>query len=436
MSDAARAVAPLDAERAVIGSILIDGRCFRDVAARLREGDFELELHREIFGAAAQMEMAGKSVDAVAIANAIQRAEDDTSLRQYMAELMDTTPTAANALTYAEIVAEHARRRALRQAWQEGAQELADGAEESAVRAKVAAAERSVDERSAAELISPVEQMAAFYKRREFIDGGGHPSVRVGFRHIDALLGGGMVKQGLYFMAARPGMGKTALALDIADHVSRTAGRVDFFSMEMSADQLTARRIAGEAGVDSKSILNDKLTEGEYERVTKAAVTLSQYPLYITDGRSMTVEQVATIARASRECKLVVIDHFRLFTIPNRQRADLEYAQVAHALKRLAQTLDAPVLCLTQLNRANEMRADKRPQLSDLRETGAAEEDADGVFLLHRNDYYDKEQVPLKPWDPVVMSVHLAKNRHGRTGNVDLSYFPVTNNFAERYVKW
>ena len=422
----------LDAERAVIGSILIDGRCFPDVAARLGEGDFALAIHREIFREAARLDAAGKPVDPVPMAEALRGQTDGQQLKSYMAQLIERTPTAANVLEYAGIVTQHARRRTLQQAWQ---QALAEGADEETVRTRVAAAEHSADERSAAELLSPVEQMEAFYRHREFIDSGGMPHVRTGLRKLDQMLSGGMVKKGLYFLAARPGMGKTALALAIADYVARTVGRVDFFSMEMSADQLTARRIAAQAGVNSRLVLGERLTEKEYERVSEAAVVLSQRPLYITDGQSQTVDHVSAIARSSRDCKLVVIDHFRLFQIQNRQKVDAEYAQVAHALKRLAQSLDAPVLCLTQLNRANEQRADKRPMLSDLRESGAAEEDADGVLLLYRDDYYGKTGRERKPPEPVMVDVHLAKNRHGSTGHVDLCFWPETNVFRERYVK-
>lgn len=425
----------LDAERAVIGSILIDGRCFPDVATRLREGDFALAIHREIFREAARLDAAGKPVDPVPMAEALRGQTDGQQLQSYLAQLIEMTPTAANVLEYAGIVAQHARRRTLQQAWQEGAQALAEGEDEETVRTRVAAAEHSADERSAAELLSPVEQMEAFYRHREFIDGGGMPHVRTGLRKLDQMLSGGMVKKGLYFLAARPGMGKTALALAIADYVARTVGRVDFFSMEMSADQLTARRIAAQSGVNSRLVLGDRLTEKQYESVSEAAVVLSQRPLYITDGQSQTVDHVSAIARSSRDCKLVVIDHFRLFQIQNRQKVDAEYAQVAHALKRLAQSLNAPVLCLTQLNRANEQRADKRPMLSDLRESGAAEEDADGVLLLYRDDYYGKTGRERKPPEPVMVDVHLAKNRHGSTGHVDLCFWPETNVFRERYVK-
>ena len=283
----------LDAERAVIGSILIDGRCFPDVATRLREGDFALAIHREIFREAARLDAAGKPVDPVPMAEALRGQTDGQQLQSYLAQLIEMTPTAANVLEYAGIVAQHARRRTLQQAWQEGAQALAEGEDEETVRTRVAAAEHSADERSAAELLSPVEQMEAFYRHREFIDGGGMPHVRTGLRKLDQMLSGGMVKKGLYFLAARPGMGKTALALAIADYVARTVGRVDFFSMEMSADQLTARRIAAQAGVNSRLVLGDRLTEKQYESVSEAAVVLSQRPLYITDGQSQTVDHVS-----------------------------------------------------------------------------------------------------------------------------------------------
>ena len=143
---------------------------------------------------------------------------------------------------------------------------------------------------------------------------------------------------------------------------------------------------------------------------------------------------MASIVRSRKDCSLVVVDHFSLFLVPGRQQSHIEYAEAAHTLKRLAQAMDVPVLCLAQLNRDNQQRSDKRPRLSDLRATGAAEEDADGVILLHREDYYDPK-FERKPHEPVLVEATLAKNRHGRTGQVELSFWPETNTFREKFVK-
>ncbi|MGI5954464.1 replicative DNA helicase [Dysosmobacter sp.] len=421
----------LSAEQAVLGSMLIDSSCIRTVAGRLREADFCQILNQKIYAAMVAMDMDGRAVDGLTVADTLH-ASDET--RRYLAELMETTPTSANVMEYAAIVQECARRRGLKSALGIALEALDNGADQADVLPGLETTISDINTRSGSDLMDPKEQMDRFFRHRERIEGGEAPYVRTGLRQLDKLLGGGLIKQGLYFLAARPGMGKTALAIAIAEYVASTIGPVAFVSMEMSDEQVNARRVAALAKIDSSVILTETMTEAEYRKVSEAARTIGRTPLYVTAGKAYSPGHMAAMCRSRKDCRLVVVDHFSLFLLPGRQASHIEYAAAAHTLKRLAQTMDAPVLCLAQLNRENEQRNNKRPRLSDLRATGAAEEDADGVILLHREDYYDPK-FERKSHEPVVVEAALAKNRHGRTGQVDLSFWPETNTFREKFVK-
>lgn len=229
-------------------------------------------------------------------------------------------------------------------------------------------------------------------------------------------------------------MGKSALGIAIAEHVAQTVGRVDYFSLEMSRAQIMARRLASIGKIDSKRILMDSLTPEEYKRMIDATRQAASTPLYATDGQAQSAQRITAIARAGRDVKLAVVDHFGLILRPGKRQDADESREIAHALKRLAQSLHQPVLCLAQLNRQNEQRSDKRPTLADLRATGAMEEDADGVIFIHRPDYYNADY-KREPGAPERTEVILAKNRHGSTGKINLSFWPETNIFNPAYVE-
>lgn len=428
----------LQAEQAVLGSVLIDRGCLRRIGPLLREEDFAVELDRAIWRTLTEMDSGGRAIDGMTVAAAMRErgVGKDKENREYLAQLMYITPTSANAEAYAEIVRAASVRRSLRSALQEGLEQLDAGATPDDAAAMVEERIQAYRQRGAVDLISPREQMEKFYSYRERLDGGDQPYVPTGFKSLDRRLGGGLLNSGLYFLAGRPGMGKTALAIAIAEHAAK-GGRVLFLSMEMTGDQLTARRLAKEARVDSRTLLMDALSAEEYKRVVEAGSKIERSGLEITDGHSYTTARISAIVRSRPDVRLVVIDHFSLIQVPGKQANHIEYANASKALKALAKSIQAPVLCLAQLNRQNEERRDKRPQLSDLRETGAAEQDADGVILLHRPDYYvsDAEAQAGDQIAPSSMDVILAKNRHGPTGRTVLSYYRGTNNFREAYTK-
>lgn len=425
----------VEAEQAVLGSLLIDSRYVRTVGSILRETDFSVALNQELFRVIVTMDRDGQPIDGLTVCAAALREQlaDEKTLRRYLAQLMEITPTAANVETYADLVAQRARRRALKTALEEGVAALENDEPEEDILTRLDASLTATAERTTSELLAPKEQVDSFFAYRERIDEGHTPYVRTGIKQLDRLLGGGMVQGGLYILAGRPGMGKSALGIAIADYVARTMGKVDYFSLEMSKEQIMARRLSSVAKVDSKLILMETLTEGEYRRVTDAVRQVGNHPLYTTDGRAQTAARITAIARAGRDIKLVVVDHFGLILKPGRRQDADESREVAHALKRLAQSIDQPVLCLAQLNRENEKRSDHRPTLADLRATGAMEEDADGVFFIHRPDYYRSDYV-REAAAPERTEIILAKNRHGQTGRLDLSYWPETNTFNPAYI--
>lgn len=429
-------LASVEAEQAVLGSMLIDGGCVRDVSAVLRETDFAVALNQELFAVIVAMDRDGRPVDGLTVCEEAlhHHLAEEKPLRSYLAQLMEITPTAANVMEYAEIVAATARRRELRTALMDGIKALEEGEGEDTLLPRLDASLTATAQRTASELLTPTEQVDAYLTYRSRIDDGSAPYVRTGIRSLDKLLGGGMVQDGLYILAGRPGMGKSALGIAIADAVASHYGRVDYFSLEMSKEQITSRRLSALSRVDSRVILMETMTEEEGRKVAESTLTLARTPLYVTDGKAQTVGRIASIARASRDVKLVVVDHFGLILKPGKRSDADESREIAHALKRLAQSIGQPVLCLAQLNRENENRRDKTPILSDLRATGAMEEDADGVIFIHRPDYY-RTDYKRKAAEPERTRIILAKNRHGRTGSIDLSYWPETNTFKPAWVE-
>lgn len=425
----------IESEQAVIGSMLIDSGCIRDVASVLRETDFALLLNQELFRVITTMDRDGRPVDALTVCQEAlnQHLEEEKQLKSYLFQLMEITPTAANVMEYADIVAERARKRDLNAAMEECIKSLKEDEPIDKLLSSLDASITATAERTASEMLAPKEQVDSFFAYRERIDDGSTPYVRTGIRSLDKLLGGGMVQDGLYILAGRPGMGKTALGIAIAENVACTIGRVDYFSLEMSKEQIMARRLSALTRVDSRLILMETLTDDENRKIAEATRTVGRTPLYTTDGKAQTVGRITSIAMASRDVKLVVIDHFGLILKPGKRQDPDESREIAHALKRLAQSIGQPVLCLAQLNRENENRKDKRPILSDLRATGAMEEDADGVIFVHRPDYY-RPDYKRGQAEPERAEIILAKNRHGRTGKIDLSFWPEVNTFKPAWV--
>ena len=419
-------VLALDAERSVIGAMLIDPDCIADILPRLRGDDFALDSTRSVFETIRAMRQAGARIDALTVAEAMKA---DNNMRAFLAELMEITPTSANAPEYAQIVRDTGKRRRLRDALRDAVTGLDERQEDSEVVAGIERALGDYHDDTAQDILTPMDQHDGFFRYRELVDQGANTHTRTGLRGFDKLLGGGMVNAGLYFLAARPGTGKTALALQIAEHVAKTQGPVCFVSLEMTAAQLMARRYAAESGVDSRLLLSEKLTDDEYEKLARASGELSRRKLYITE-KLLDAPGAASIIQGVKGVRLAVIDHFTLFRRPHKQPDHTEYAEIAHTLAHLAKAIGAPVLCLIQLNRESE-KTKGRPRLGDLRGSGATEEDAAGVLILHNEGEAQEDEDGIAPR---CVRAYLDKNRFGGTGSIGLSYYPKVNRFREAFV--
>jgi len=423
-------VVNIEAEQAVLGSMLIDADCIERLMPRLREEDFWLETDKEIFRVIQRMHHQGAKIDALTLAEEMRA---DSERRDYLAQLMEVTPTSANAPEYAEILSETGKRRRLRDALHDAITGIDEQRETADVAADVDLALSAYRDATVKELLSPIDQAKNFLAYRQMVDSGDAAYTRTYYRALDKLLGGGLFNGGLYFLAARPGVGKTALAINIAERVGENAGPVCFLSLEMTNAQLMARRVAGESGVDSKLLLTSKLTEGEYTRVAEAVDKLGSRNVYLTEAL-MDVKKAASIAQAVKGVRLVIIDHFTLFLRPHKQQDYAEYAEISHALAHLAKRINAPVLCLIQVSRETEQRKG-RARLSDLRGSGATEEDATGVLILNREQQPEGETDgdPADKIAPRLERVYLDKNRFGETGSVSMSFWPAVNRFRETY---
>lgn len=404
---------PLDAENAVVGSILVDARCLSEVRELLRPEDFALTIHQEIYRAALALERQNAPIDPVTIREAAAKAGTEIS-GQYMMDLMSNTPTAANAGAYAKITRDASLRRQISDL-AKTAQEMAGTAADPAdiLRDLSKGVEQLQQEGTTNDLLSPDEQVLRFIAHRDKLESGKASAfVPTGLRDIDDLLGGGLLKSGLYFLAARPGMGKTTTALCIADRVASRGSPVLFVSLEMDDEQISAKRIARLSDSNGTRILmQGNLTPEEYEKIFKGGEIIRKTPLYLNNRATATVAQIEDMARKIPGLSLIVIDYFgKIMPEPQKRWVSrVEYTtEICGAVKNLARKFKIPVLLLAQLNREVESRSHARPILSDLRETGAAEQDADGVMFL----YEDEERHET--------ICDLAKNRHGATGEIRL----------------
>jgi replicative DNA helicase len=280
------------------------------------------------------------------------------------------------------------------------------------------------------DLLTPVELASRFVDHRLRVEAGeAHTSVSTGFRDIDLILGGGMLASGMYILAARPGMGKTTLALNIADRVAKNAGPVLFVSLEMDDEQLMAKRIARESGVPGNRLLMSRLSDPENEKIAQATEQIARLPVYVNSKPSATVGEIVSLARRVDKLKLIVVDYLGKISPGKRGNTASRYeytTEISGELKTMARTFKIPVLVLCQLNRNSENRKDKRPKLADLRDTGAVEQDADGVIFLYRQEYYGEVR-NKDPYVPEEIEVILAKNRHGGTGDCKLAMYPAVS---------
>ena len=426
----------LEAEQADIGAMLIAPACVAEVIELLRPEDFYAEEHQRIFETIYSMFNSARKIDPVTVLDQLkaQGYYDDAGGRAYLMQLMEVTPTSANVKEYAAIVRDKSMLRAIATAAGEiqtmafsgagSAAEIAELAEQ-----KIYAVRQGREIKGLAPIKSIIMDLYAQLDERSRSDSD-IPGLTTGFRDLDVALTG-LNKSDLILVAARPGMGKTAFALNIALNAAKASGKaVAVFQLEMSKDQLAARFLASEALLDSQKLKTGNLNQDDWIKIARATSVLAKTHLFVDDNPAITIAEIkAKCRRLGDSLGLIVIDYIQLMQTGGRRSENRvqEVAEISRGLKIMAKELNVPVVCLSQLSRAAEQRADKRPMLSDLRESGAIEQDADIVMFIYRDDYYDAESD-----DKNVAEIILAKNRHGATGTVELQWIGQYTTFSSR----
>jgi len=426
----------LEAEQSVLGSILIDSQCITEIIGVLRPEDFYNQQNREIYEAIYAMFNFSQTIDPVTVLDKMREmgVYHDNS-RDYILQLMKITPTAANAQRYANIVREKAMLRDLAQA----AAEISD-----TVYSQVG---------TPAEILESAEKKIYALRKGERGDSLEHigtilhkvfdrltelsqsdsliPGLSTGLRDLDMKING-LNKSDLLLVAARPAMGKSAFALNIGMNVAKKYNKtVAIFNLEMSREQLAIRLLASESFIEMQKLATGKLSEEEWGKLCMASAALSQADIRIDDNPSVTVADINAKCRRLDNLGLVVIDYLQLMQGSgygkNSENRVTVVGEISRSLKIMAKELNVPVICLSQLSRAVEGRTDKRPILSDLRESGAIEQDADSVMFLYRDEYYNENTE-----DKGLAECIVAKNRHGETGTVKLQWFGPYQTFTDR----
>ncbi len=427
----------LEAEQSVLGSMLIDSRCVPDVFGILKPADFYLEQNREIFETIYTMFNFSQVIDPVTVIDQmkLRGVFSEESTVNYIMQLMDITPTAANVKEYAQIVRDKALLRDLAQTAADITETVYAG--QGSACEVLEAAEKKIyalrNDRSSQELEPISSILLDVYDRLSELaqSGSDIPGLSTGLRDLDKKIAG-LNKSDLLLIAARPGMGKSSIALNIALSVAKnTKKTVVIFNLEMSKLQLAMRLLSTESFVDNQKLLTGKLTEDEWTRIGIASSALSQTNIRIDDNPSITVAEMNAKCRRVEDLGLVIIDYLQLMTSAGgtssagANRTTI-VGEISRALKIMAKELNVPVICLSQLSRANESRTDKRPILSDLRESGAIEQDADSVMFIYRDDYYNENSEEKN-----IAEIIIAKNRHGETGTVKVQWLPQYTTFSD-----
>ena len=428
----------IEAEESLISAILVDNNTLLDVIEILAPEDFYRTAHQKIFAAITDLFDKAEPIDLVTLANKLKEKGhlEEIGSASYLARLVDTVPLAVNAQHYAKIVHDKAALRRLiekanaivKRCFEErgNADDVIDFAESAIFEISEKKSQQAFYPLSKI-ILGNIETLEENQGNRSLVTG-----VPTGFSRLDNLTSG-FQNSDLIILAARPSMGKTALALNIARNAAVDANiPVAVFSLEMSKEQLSLRMLCSEARIDSSRLRGGFFSMEDWHRLTDAAGILSESPIYIDDSASLSAMDIRAKARRLKMEKnigLVVIDYLQLMQgRAGAERRDIEISEISRSLKALAKELDLPVLALSQLNRMLEQRNDKRPRLSDLRESGALEQDADVVAFIYRDEVYNKEEDnPNKG----VAEILLSKQRNGPTGDIYLTFLNSYTRFED-----
>ncbi len=421
----------VEAEQAVLGGLMLDSSAWDAVADRVTAADFYRRDHQLIFGAIAELANRSEPCDAVILSEFLERRGElgDTGGLIYLATLARDTPSAANIRTYAEIVRERAQLRGLIRVGGEIAASVFE-AEGQSASALIDDAERRVFEiaesgrKSGSGFVPLKDILGATIDRLDMLhqSQGELTGVSTGFADLDKMTAG-LQPGDLIIVAGRPSMGKTTLALNIAENaaIGKKKVPVAVFSMEMSREQLAFRMISSLGRVNQSSLRTGSFAGEEWAQINSAISLMKSAPIYIDDSGALSPTEVRARARRLKrehDVGMVVIDYLQLMQVPgNKENRATEISEISRGLKALAKELGVPVIALSQLNRSVEQRTDKRPVMSDLRESGAIEQDADVIMLIYREEVYEPSTTRKG-----IADIIIAKQRNGPTGDVQLTF--------------
>jgi replicative DNA helicase len=421
----------VEAEQAVLGGLLLDNATWDSVADRLRGEDFYRRDHQLIFTGIAELSARGEPSDAVTLAEylASKGQADETGGLAYLASLARDTPTAANIRAYADIVRERSLLRQLIRVSGEVAASAYDSEGRTATEL-VDEAERRVFQiaeqgrRTGSGFVPIRDVLGATIDRLDMLhqNQGQLTGVSTGYNDLDRMTAG-LQPGDLIIVAGRPSMGKTTFALNIAENAAISANTpVAVFSMEMSREQLTMRMISSIGRVDQSHLRTGNFGDEDWARINSAIAQMKTAPIYIDDSGALTPTEVRARARRLKRERgglgLIVVDYLQLMQVPGtKENRATEISEISRSLKALAKELQAPVIALSQLNRSVEQRTDKKPVMSDLRESGAIEQDADVIIMIYREEVYEPE-TPRKG----IADIIVTKQRNGPTGEVHLTF--------------
>lgn len=420
----------IEAEQSVLGALMLDNKTWDRLADRLTSGDFYRDAHRIIYEVITDLAKKSRPFDVLTVSEALKEINqlDGIGSDMYLFELAKNTPSAANAVAYADIVREKSILRQLISIANEIANtaynpdgreyiELLDYAEQKIFKIADQGARGSGPVNITEYLAKATDRIDTLYHSNKTVTG-----LSTGFTDFDDLTSG--LQQGdLIIIAGRPSMGKTAFAMNMAENAAiKSRMPVLVFSMEMPGEQLALRMMSSLGRIDQHRVRNGKLHDEDWPRITSAVSMLSEAPMYIDDTPALSPAEVrARARRVSREhgeLGLIVIDYLQLMQVPgNRENRTTEISEISRSLKALAKELNVPVIALSQLNRSLEQRHDRRPVMSDLRESGAIEQDADLIAFIYRDEVYNEDSA-----DKGTAEIIIAKQRNGPIGKVRLTF--------------
>jgi replicative DNA helicase len=428
----------IEAEQSILGGVLIENDALNIVIEFLEDGDFYREAHQKIFKCMIALSEKNEPLDLITLTNELKKKKELEEIggASYLASLVESVPTAANIAYYAKIVKEKSILRKListatqivTQSYQEGKdlEDFLDEAEQAIFR---------ISENQVRPAFYPIKEIVKesfkvierLYEKKELITG-----VPSGFKDLDRKTAG-FQNADLIIVAGRPSMGKTALCLNIAQHAAINAKvSTAIFSLEMSKEQLAIRMLCSEARVDSARLRSGFLSESDWPKLTMAAGALSDAPIFIDDSAAISVLELRAKARrlkADRGLGLVIVDYLQLMRGRSGvERREQEISEISRSLKALAKELNIPVVAISQLSRKAEDRPGRKPQLSDLRESGAIEQDADVIIFIYRDEVYNPDSDHKGTAEVII-----GKQRNGPTGKVDLSFISEFTTFKDLF---